>query len=106
VPPRPPGRSKLGQLGAFASAFAAPCFKSKERLLPGAQATNPFGVFDSLILCLRVESGGSRRRATPEERSTDRELEAGRGEGQRRGHLPHRRDPLPQAGNAYTVAPP
>jgi hypothetical protein len=31
VPPQPPRRSKPGQLGAFASTFAAPGFKSKER---------------------------------------------------------------------------
>jgi hypothetical protein len=36
----------------------------------------------------------------------DREPGAGRVEGRRRGHLPYRRDPLPQAGNAYTAAPP
>jgi hypothetical protein len=99
------GQSR-GNMGLSLRCSRHQASKARRGRNPGAQATNPFGVFDSLIPCLRAERGGHRRRAAPEEQSTDREPVAGRGEGRHRGHLPHRRDPLPQAGNAYTVAPP
>jgi hypothetical protein len=102
---RPDGQSQ-GNLGLSPRRSRRLTSKARRGRYPGAQATNPFGVFNSLIPCLRAERGGRRRCAAPEERTTDREPGAGRGEGRRRGHLPHRRDPLPQAGNAYTVAPP
>jgi hypothetical protein len=44
--PRPPGRSKPGQLGVFTSQFAVPGFKSEGGGRdPDVQATNPIGVF-------------------------------------------------------------
>jgi hypothetical protein len=40
-PPRPPGRSKPGQIGVFAPTFAAPGFKGKARLRPERPSHQP-----------------------------------------------------------------
>jgi hypothetical protein len=85
---RPDGQSR-GSLRLSPRRSRRQASKARRGRDPGAQATNPFGVFDSFIPCPRAERGGRRRGATPEERSTDREPGAGRGEGRRCGHLPH-----------------
>jgi hypothetical protein len=41
APPRPPGRSKPGQIGAFAPTFAAPGFKGKRGQRPGRPSPQP-----------------------------------------------------------------
>jgi hypothetical protein len=65
VPPRPSGRSKPGQPGAFASTLAAPGFKSKERLRPGCPSHQPLCGFR---FCLPL-SESRKRRAPPPRRA-------------------------------------
>jgi hypothetical protein len=65
VPPRPPGRSKPGQLGAFASTFAAPGFKSKERPRPWGPSHQPLWGFRFL----HPLSESRERRAPPPRRA-------------------------------------
>jgi hypothetical protein len=50
-PPRPPGRSKPGQLGAFASTIAAPRFKGRGAETRAPKLPTPIGVFPFLFSC-------------------------------------------------------